>query len=121
MLNKDDAEHPIPEQWRTTFRQIASAFVGGDFLLREHPIDAVAPVDPATARRIAANIASYGDALAPLEDATWEGSVYRWMVGHWLMLVDLSTEGEPVSDLTLHAKLSEGDDLPLEIISVHVP
>ncbi len=37
------------------------------------------------------------------------------------MLVDLSTEGEPVSDLTLHVKLSEGADLPLEIVSVHVP
>jgi hypothetical protein len=120
-LNKDDAEHPIPEQWRSTFRQIASAFVEGDFLLREHTVDAVAPVHPATARCMAANIAAYGDALAPLNDATWECSVCRWMDGHWLMLVGLSTEGEPVSDLTLHAKLPEGHDLPLEIVSVHVP
>jgi hypothetical protein len=121
MLNKDDAEHPISEQWRPTFRQIANAFVRGDFLLRELRIDAVAPVDASTARNMSANIAAYGDALAPLNEATWERSVYRWMGDHWLMLVDLSTEGEPVSDLTLHAKLSEGGDLPLEIVSVHVP
>ena len=90
-------------------------------MLSEHPIDAVAPVDPEIARNMTAHIAAYGDELVPLNDATWERSVYRWMEGHWLMLVDLSTKGEPVSDLTLHAKLPEGNDMPLEIVSVHVP
>ena len=95
--------------------------MAGDFLLRNHPTDAVKPVGTGTARHMAANIAAYGDALAPLTEDTWERSVYQWMDGHWLMLVDLSTKGEPVSDLTLHAKLSESDDLRLEIVSVHVP
>jgi hypothetical protein len=36
------------------------------------------------------------------------------------MLFGLSREGERVSDLTLCAKLCEGDDLPLGIVSVHV-
>lgn len=121
MLKKDDAEHPIPQPWRSTFRQIANAFVAGDFQLRDHPIDDVVPLLPATARYIADNIAAYGAALAPLNDSTWDQSVYRWMDGHWQMLVDLSTEAEPVSDLTLHAKLYEGDGLRLEIDSVHVP
>lgn len=121
MLKKDDAEHPVPEQWRSTFRQIASAFAAGDFQLRDHPIDGVAPVDAATAQHIANNVAAYGAPLAPLNDATWDRSVYRWMEGYWQMLVDLTTEGEPVSDLTLHAKLFEADGFRLEISSVYVP
>lgn len=121
MLKKDDAEHPIPEPWRPKFRQIANALAAGDFQLREHRIDGVAPVHSATAQSIADNIAAYGEALAPLNDATWDRSVYRWMDGHWQILVDLSTEGEPVSDLTLHAKLYEADGPRLEIDSVHVP
>ena len=120
MLKKDDAEHPVPEPWRSTFRQIASAFAAGDFHLRDRVIDGVAPIDEATAEYIADNVAAYGDALAPLNDATWDHSVYRWMEGYWQMLVDLTTEGEPVSDLTLHAKLYEASGR-LEVDSVHVP
>ena len=118
---KDDAEHPIPEPWRTTFRQIASAFVAGDFELRRHPVEGVAPVPRATADHLAANVAAYGEALAPLNDATWDRSVYRWMEGYWQVHVDLTTVEEPASDLTLHAKLYEGNDPRLEIDSVHVP
>ncbi|MDQ3080030.1 MAG: hypothetical protein M3R03_08550 [Pseudomonadota bacterium] len=121
MLQKDETEHSIPEPWRTIFRQIADAFAAGDFALRHHRIAGVEPVDPSTAQHIADKIAAYGGGLAPLSDATWKQSVYRWIDGHWLMLVDLSTVAEPVSDLTLHAKLHEADDLRLEINSVHVP
>jgi hypothetical protein len=118
---KDDAEHSIPEHWRPTFRQIANAFVAGDYQLRRNPVEGVAPVAGAIAEHIAANVSAYGDALAPLDDATWERSVYRWADGHWQFLVDLSTVAEPVSDLTLHAKLSEESGSLLEIYSVHVP
>ena len=121
MLQKDDLEHPVPEPWRPRLKQIADAFVAGDFHLRHHPVDGVEPVDHATAELIAENVAAHGEPLAPLNDATWERSVYRWMEGHWEVLVDLSTEGEPVSDLTLHAKLYEEDGSRLEIYSVHVP
>jgi hypothetical protein len=121
MLQRDDLEHPVPEPWRPRFKQIADAFVAGDFQLRHHPVDGVEPVDQATAELIAENVAAYGEPLAPLNDATWERSVYRWIEGHWEVLVDLTTEGEPVSDLTLHAKLYEGDGARLEIYSVHVP
>ena len=121
MLQKDDLEHPVPEPWRTTFRQIADAFVARDYQLRHRPVDAVEPVDLATAQRIAENVADYGELLAPLNEATWERSVYRWMNGYWQMLVDLTTEREPVSDLTLHAKLRDADRPRLEIESVHVP
>jgi hypothetical protein len=106
-LEKDDAEHQIPEAWRATFRQIVDAFVAGDFQLSEHKVRGVQPIDAATAKHIADNIMAYGEALAPLDDATWASSVYRWMGGHWQMLVDLTTVASPISDLTLHAQLHE--------------
>lgn len=118
---KDDGEHPIPEAWRASLRQIAGAFVVGDFELRKHPVEGVAPIDPATAKHIAENVSAYGERLAPLDDTTWDRSVYRWMDGYWDMLVDLTTDVELVSDLTLHAKLHEADGGLLEITSVHVP
>jgi hypothetical protein len=121
MLRKDDAEQSVPEDWRSTFRQIVDAFLAGDFDLRDHPIGRVAPIDPDTARINASNIADYGDALAPLEEETWDRSVYCWAGGHWEFLVDLSTEHEKVSDLTLHAKLYEEDQDRLEVCLVYVP
>ena len=121
MLQKDDLEHPVPELWRATFAQIADAFAAGDFRLSQRPIVGVQPVDQATADRIAESVAAYGEPLASLSDATWKRSVYRWMDGYWQVLVDLSTQDELVSDLTLHAKLFEGNDLRLEVYSVHVP
>ena len=45
MLQKDDAEHPVPEPLRSTFRQMAGAFVAGDFQLCHHPIEALAPLN----------------------------------------------------------------------------
>jgi hypothetical protein len=33
MLNKEDAEHPIPDPWRSTFRQTVGAFAVGDYQL----------------------------------------------------------------------------------------
>jgi hypothetical protein len=121
MLEKDDAEHQVPKPWRSTFRQIVEAFVAGDFQLRDRRIDDVAPVDAGTAMHIADNISSYGEALAPLDDAVWERSIYRWMDGYWLMLVDPTTAGEAVSDLALHAELHENASLRLRINSVHIP
>lgn len=119
MLQKDDAEHPVPERLRSTFRQITDAFVAGDFQLRDHRIDGVKPIDPGTAKWIADNVSAYGETLAPLNEETWNRSVYRWMEGYWQMLVDLTTDSEPVSDLTLHAKLFETGELAIE--GVYVP
>ena len=121
VMLKDDGEHPIPAAWRVSLRQIASAFVVGDFELRKHPVQGVAPIEHATAKHIAENVTAYGERLAPLNDATWERSVYRWMNGYWDILVDLTTEVEAVSDLTLHATLQEAEGSRLEITSVHVP
>ena len=119
MLKKDDAEHPIPEPFRSTFQKIANAFSAGDYQLLLHRIAGVKPVDYDTAEWIAENIAAYGETLAPLSEATWERSIYRWMDGYWQALVDLTTMTEPVSDLSLHAKLYE--DGTIEIYGVYVP
>ena len=119
MLRKDDAEHALPEPLRSTFRQIAAAFVAGDYQLQDHPIAGVRPIDPDTARWIAESVSAYGDALAPLDEQTWARSVYRWMDGYWLALVDLTTASEPVSDLALHAKLHESGEV--EVYGVIIP
>ncbi len=121
MLARDEIERPIPQEWRVTFQEIADAFSVGDFALQNHPVDRVAPIDEATSEFIASCVAGYGDAIAPLQSTTWERSCYLWMDGYWQFLVDLSTDKEDVSDLTLHAILREGDDGQLEIRSVHVP
>jgi hypothetical protein len=121
MLMKDDGEHPVPEQWRSTFGQVVDAFVAGDFQLSGHPIAGVVPIDPDKAQSIADNILAYGDPLAPLNEETWDRSAYRWMDGYWQVLVDLTTAGEPVSDLALHAKIYEAGESRFEITSVHVP
>lgn len=120
-MKRDDEEHPVPEAFRGVFRQIADAFVRGDLLLRDPPVEGVAEVDPAVAKSIARNILAYGDRLAPLNDATWERSCYRWMDDHWEMLVDLSTAGQAVSDLCLHARVHDTPHLSVEVQSVHVP
>ena len=80
----------------------------------------VCEVSPSTANAIAESVSAYGDRLAPLHRSTWGYAIYRWMGDYWQMLVDLTTEGEEVSDLTLHAKLHDTEPPTLEIESVHV-
>lgn len=119
MLKKDDVEQPVPEPLRSTFRQIADAFVAGDFQLRNHSIEGVRPIDTCTADWIAENVSAYGEPLAPLNEQTWNTSICRWMDGYWQILVDLTTRSEAVSDLTLHAKLYETGELGVD--AVYVP
>ncbi|MBC9035118.1 hypothetical protein IAG41_22240 [Sphingomonas sp. JC676] len=121
MFAKDDAEHPIPPEWHAIFREIADAFVAGDYALLDRTIVGVSPINPSTARFIADSVLAYGDSLAPLHPSVWKSAVYRWMDGYWQLLVDLTTTKEQVSDLTLHAKLYDTAGPTLEIESVHVP
>jgi len=121
MLQRDDNEHQVPMDWHAPFEQIVSAFLLEDFQLVDHPVDRVKPIDTSTAKSIANNIAAYGAPLARLNPATWERSVYRWMDGYWEFLVDLTTDEEEVSDLSLHARLQDAPEARLEVQSVHVP
>ena len=121
MLKRDGNEHPVPESLRRRFKDLASAFASENFQLAEGSVEGVSPLDADTARVIAGQVAAYGDRLAPLNDLVWERSVYRWMEGYWEFVVDLTTLLEPVSDLTLHARLMDADNARLEVRSVHVP
>lgn len=121
MLAQDDDEHPVPEELRSRFQELVTALVAGDFQLSKHSLSGVAPIEAATARFIQEQISAYGATLAPLSDAVWGRSAYRWMDGHWEFLVDLSTDSEAVSDLALHAKLFGGPAGRIEVWSVHVP
>lgn len=120
-MQMDEDEHSVPELWHPRFQEIAAALAAGDFQLCKSRVEGVEPVDRVTADLISANVTAYGDRLVSLEEATWDRSVCRWMGGYWQVLVDLSTIDEPVSDLTLHAKVYEADCSRLKIDSVHVP
>ena len=117
---KDDQEHPVPEEWRDILKGIADAFAAGDFELRRPQVEGVLPISAALADSIRANVNAYGQPLAPLDQASWQHSVCRWMDGYWQVLVDLSTVSEPVSDLTLHAKVHENEHVRFEVGSVDV-
>jgi hypothetical protein len=121
MLALDDEEHPVPEEVRPRFQELVAAFVSGDYRLSRHVLDGVASIDANTATFIEGQIAAYGAILVPLSDEVWQRSVYRWTEGHWEVLVDLSTNQEPVSDLALHARLFDGPSGRIEVWSVHVP
>ncbi len=121
MLLRDDDEHEVPLDWRAPFEQIVEAFLQGNFQLSDHPVTRVKSIAPELAEGIVKNLNAYGAPLAPLSNATWERSVYRWMDGYWLFLVDLTTVDEEVSDLTIHAKLPDTPEARLQIESIHVP
>lgn len=78
-------------------------------------------IGPSTAKFISDCVIAYGDSLAPLHSSTWEHAIYHWTDGYWMFLVDLTTQNQQVSDLTLHAKLHDTEDSQLEVVSVHVP
>lgn len=121
MLLRDNDEHPVPPEWRAPFERIVEVFLRGDFELSAHPVDGVKPIDPETADRIAGNLDAYGAPLALPSAAVWKGSIYRWMGGYWLFLVDLATAGEEAGDLAIHARLADAPGALLEVESVHVP
>ncbi|MFN4097919.1 MAG: hypothetical protein ACK4GG_14245 [Sphingomonas sp.] len=119
-LEQDEREHPIPEELRGVFVRIVDAFVAGDYSLRAAGIAGVELIDADTVEYIEECIAAYGDSLAPLDPAVWERSCYGWQGDHWEMLVDLTTQHQQVSDLTLHASVRL-DPLRVAVRSVHVP
>lgn len=121
MLARDDAEHPVPPGLRPTFHEIADAFAVGDYALNDHAIEGVRSIDHSTADAIAESVSAYGGRLAPLHPLVWDHAIYRWMDGYWQLLVDLTTESEQVSDLTLHAKLYDATPSTWEIEAVYVP
>ena len=120
-LEHDDNENPIPDELRPVFKSIADAFANADYGLQDHTIEGVELAGTDTAVNIEDCVAAYGDPLVGLDDATWQRSCYRKMGDHWAALVDLATENERVSDLTLHSRIFLDPGLRIVIDSVHVP
>ena len=120
-IKDPDNEYPVPEEWRDTFRAIVDRFVARDYQL-SIGVEGVFPVSDDTSSQIADFIEDYGETLIPLLESTWSSSVTRWMGDHWVVLVDLCTEAEGVSDLVLHANVGEvHDQYTYEIHLVYVP
>ncbi|MEQ8179792.1 MAG: VOC family protein [Amphiplicatus sp.] len=58
----------------------------------------------------------------PLNEKSWDTSIYIWMESHWQVLVDLSTEDGKSSDLVLHIRIYEvGNSFEFEPGMIYVP
>jgi len=82
----------------------------------------IRPIDAAIAKANFANIQEYPDATGPLNEKSWDTSIYIWMESHWQVLVDLSTEDGKSSDLVLHIRIYEvGNSFEFEPGMIYVP
>jgi len=118
--NEED-ELPIPHLWRPTFKAIVKAFVQKDYSLSSG-IKNVSPVSESTAEQIKEYIEDYGEVIIELPDETWDTSVYICYGNYWNVLIDLSTEGEGLSDLVLNAEVRENkNEYKFDVRLVYVP
>ena len=120
-IKDPDAGHPVAGAWRPMLRAVVQRFVEGDYRLAEG-VPGVAPVDAATADRIAAYIADYGATLDALPDETWTYSEAHWADPFWDVYVDLWTVEEGRSDMVLLTQVVQTEAGPrLTIRAVYVP
>ena len=119
-LLKDDGEHRLPPDWQQRFGEIVARLADGDFDF-DPEVGDVEAVSSTERERFVANIKAYGDRLTRLSPAVWRSSIYAWAKGLWVVLVDLSTDKEPVSDLVLHAQILDTDPARIVLDSIHVP
>ena len=114
-------EFPVPKAWRPALKVMADAMVLGSPLLT---VDGfiIGESDEELLRFNRRNIDDYPDTLAPLTEASWNSSFRVWNEGHWKLLLDLITETGAVSDLVLHAKVTErGEAYAIEPGLIYVP
>lgn len=119
-IKDEEDEHPIPLAWRSTLRQVVSAFAKGDYQLA-CGVSGVAPVSAEQAKQFQDYLVDYGAELVDLPDATWTTSVTQWYDPHWGFLLDLWTAEEGSSDLVLSGTVSEtpeGFRFTLELVYV---
>ena len=114
-------ELPVPNAWRPALKLLADAVVLNSPLPN---IDGfvIDEVDEESLLISHSNINDYPESLGPLAAASWTSSIYVWDEGHWQVLIDLSTDTGEVSDLVLHAKVTErGDAYAIEPGLIYVP
>ena len=104
----DERELPVPTVWRSALKQLADKAVLGIEITTQLDIE-IGKIDSKTASSHRYNIEGYPDALGPLNDKSWETSVYIWDSPCWRVLVDLTDIDGQVTDLVLHANVKETD------------
>lgn len=112
---------PIALCWRPMIFSIVQKLANGDFVLDE--LSFVSPVDRRAQQQMKAYLASYGETIIELPEATWNSSVAQWMDPYWEVLVDLWTKESGASDLCLSLRVFEdtGGSYRIEVDSLHVP
>lgn len=106
-IEKDDErELPVPTAWRSALKQLADKAVLGTEIKDSSDIE-IGKIDSKTALSHRYNVESYPDALGPLNDKSWETSIYIWESPYWAILIDLSDVNGETTDLVLHAKIFE--------------
>lgn len=108
-IEKDDErELPVPTTWRSTLKQLADKAVLGTEIKNQPDIE-IGKIDRETGSSHRYNIENYPDALGPLNNKSWETSIYIWDSSCWRVLVDLIDKNGQVTDLVFHAKVYETD------------
>lgn len=102
----NEFEKPVPTAWRSALKQLADKVVFGTEIKNQPDIE-IDEIDSKTESSHRFNIESYADALGPLNDKTWETSIYIWDAPYWAILVDLSDVNGETTDLVLHTKVFE--------------
>ena len=116
----ENEELPIPIIWRQTIYKIVDELRKGNFQIQG--IKNVDPLDVLNAETIRKSIDYYDDKILPLPKETWSTSTYRWALDHWEIIVDLFTEREGLSDLSLFINVAENSsDYTFQVESIHVP
>ncbi len=117
----EDQELPVPSDWRPAFKALADAIVLDTTF---HPIEGfvISSIEDERLQISRGNIRDYPDKIGPLSQDSWKSSIYVWDERYWAVLVDLTTDKGDVSDLVLHAKVTErGDEYLIEFDLVYVP
>jgi hypothetical protein len=102
-------EMPVPIAWRPALKALADAIVGKR-ALRSIEGFVFRAIEDDGLEVSRSNIEAYPDKLGFLAEDSWKSSIYVWNEGFWEVLVDLTTEAGDLSDLVMHAKVTERED-----------
>ena len=113
-------EAPVPTAWRPGLTSLANSLLDNQPSLEDGLLK-LRPLQSGDQKRLDANIADYGCTLISLPDKSWDHSICCWTGDFWEVLVDLFSEEEGRSDLVLHVRVFDHDELVVELHDVYVP